>query len=66
MTAQQPKVQQFESTGFQDSQQQRHLVTNTTVSVVKLKEGRRGKGGIGGKKRTFKKHILSFLAVNFY
>jgi len=34
-TVQQPKVQQFESTGFQDPQaaQQRHLVATTTVTT---------------------------------
>jgi hypothetical protein len=30
-TAQKPKVQQFESTAFQDQQQQRHLVATTTA-----------------------------------
>ena len=39
------KVQQFESTGFQDPQQQRHLVTNTRVSAV------RGGGGGGDRKK---------------
>jgi hypothetical protein len=51
-TAQQPKVQQFESTGFQDPQaEQRHLVTNTTVSAVKLEGKRNGCRRIKGKKK---------------
>jgi hypothetical protein len=39
-TTAQPKVQQFESTGFQDPQ--RHLVTNTTVSAVRSEKEKRG------------------------
>jgi hypothetical protein len=47
MTAQQPKVQQFESTGLQDSQAAAETSGNQYYSVGGEEEKR---GGIGGKK----------------
>jgi hypothetical protein len=60
----QPKVQQFESTGFQDLQTAAAETSGNKYYSVGGEVKRRGRKKARGK--TFKNYILSFLAGNFY